>query len=301
VDLAPFYARSAAPELLPDYTNNEVNLDFIAAVVLGIAMGITEFSPVSSLGHSLFLEALFNFPQSVSVGSVQNARNVIGFFIEGGAVLAVLVYYARDLLGQARRVRFEPQTRRLWLNVLIAFVPVGVVGVLFNKWIQGHLFAPWIVGVALIAVGILFLLVEGRKYEPTTLTLEAVTPRQALLVGLAQIGALIPGVSRSGSTILGGLLSGLSREVATSFTFYLFIPTLVSAVGYEMFSQVRDQTFPAELLPYLLVAFAVAFVVSLFTIRFLLRYVSQHDFRPFGVYRIIVGALILVLVMAKII
>ncbi len=276
-------------------------MDFIAAVVLGIAMGITEFVPVSSLGHSLVLEALFNFPQTVSVGSVQNARNVIGFFIEGGAFLAVLVYYARDLLAEARKFPHDPKTRQLWINVIIAFIPIGVLGLLFNSWIQAHLFAPWIVAVALVVVGVMFILIERRKYQPTTTSLEAITPRQALVVGLAQIGALIPGVSRSGSTIIGGLLAGLSREVATAFTFYLFIPTLGAAVGYEMFSQIRDKTFPVEVLPYLLIAAVVAFVVSLFTIRFLLRYVSRHDFQPFGVYRIIVGVLIFALVLAKVI
>src|SRR5579864_4060175 len=193
-------------------------MDFIAAIVLGIAMGITEFLPVSSLGHSLVLEALFNFPQTVAVGNtIQNERNVIAFFIEGGAVLAVLAYYARDLLAEARKLPSDAPTRQLWLNVIIAFIPIGILGLLFNSWIQDHLFAPWIVGVALIVVGILFLVIEQRKYQPTTNTLEAVTPRQALMVGIAQVGALIPGVSRSGSTILGGLLSGLSREVATQF------------------------------------------------------------------------------------
>src|SRR5579859_4812353 len=123
-------------------------MDFIAAIVLGIAMGITEFLPVSSLGHSLVLEALFNFPQTVSVGTVQNARNVICFFIEGGAVLAVRVYYARDLRAEARKLSTDAPTRQLWLNIIIAFIPIGVLGLLFNSWIQDHLFAPWIVGVA---------------------------------------------------------------------------------------------------------------------------------------------------------
>jgi len=276
-------------------------MDLVAAIVLGIAMGITEFLPVSSLGHSLVLEALFNFPHTVSVGSIQNARNVIGFFIEGGAFLAVLAFYARDLLAEAQKLPKDPKTRQLWINVVIAFVPIGVLGLVFNKWIQDHLFAPWIVAVALVVVGVMFILVERRKYEPTTTTLEDVRPGQALIVGLAQVGALIPGVSRSGSTIIGGLLAGLSREVATAFTFYLFIPTLGAAVGYELFSQIKDKTFPTELLPYLLIAAIVAFVVSLFTIRFLLDFVKKHDFKPFGVYRIIVGVVIFILVVIKVI
>src|SRR5262249_16845889 len=152
--------------------------------ILGIAMGVTEFLPVSSLGHSLVLEALLNFPRTVATGSVQNARNVVGFFIEGGAVLAVLVYYVRDLLAEARRLPSDSLTRQLWINVLIAFIPIGIVGLLFNKVIQAYLFAPWIVGVALIVVGVMFIVIERRSYAPTTTRLEAISPFQALLVGL---------------------------------------------------------------------------------------------------------------------
>ena len=279
-------------------------MDFVAAIVLGIALGVTEFLPISSLGHSLVLESLFNFPQTLATPSpeaIQNARNAISLFIQGGAVLAVIVYYGRELLADVRKLPTDPATRRLWLNVLIAFVPIGILGLIFNGLIKHYLFSPVIVALALIIGGVILLLVERRDYEPTAISLEAITPRQALLIGLAQITALIPGVSRSGSTIVGGLVAGLSREVATRFTFFLFIPTLGAAAGYELFNQVRKHQLEPALLPYFILAFVVAFVVSLVAIRFLLRYVSGHKFNAFGIYRIVIGVLILLLIAANVI
>ena len=216
-------------------------MDLVAAIILGIALGITEFLPISSLGHSLVLEALFGFPTTLTdPTAIKNARDTLAVFIQGGAVLAVIVYYARDLLKQASQLPSDPKVRQLWINVIIAFVPIGILGLLFNKWIKDHLFQPWIVGAALIVGGIIFLLTEQREPKPVTHTLEQITPRQALFVGIAQIAALIPGVSRSGATIIGGLLTGLEREVATQFTFYVFIPTLGAAAGYQLFQAFRD-------------------------------------------------------------
>ncbi len=277
-------------------------MDIIIAIILGIALGITEFLPISSLGHSLVLEAFLGFPHTITdPTAIQQARTSLGLFIQGGAVLAVIVYYGRELLGLASKLPSDPKVRGLFLNVLIAFIPIGLLGLLFNHWIKDHLFTPWIVGVALIVGGIIFLLVESRKYEPTTHDLESITPRQALLIGIAQITALIPGVSRSGSTIIGGLLTGLDRAVAAKFTFYLFIPTLGAAAGYELFNAFRGNQVDSALLPYFLLATVVAFVTSLLAIRILLSYISTHDFRAFGVYRIIVGALILLLIVTQVI
>jgi undecaprenyl-diphosphatase len=282
-------------------------MDFVAAIVLGIALGITEFLPISSLGHSLVIESLLKFPQSLTslptpdMVAIANAQNALRLFIQGGAVLAVIVFYARELLAEARKLPTDAITRRMWLNILIAFIPVGVLGLLFNEPIKKYLFTPWVVALALIVGGIILLVVEQREYKPTATALEAVTPRQALLIGLAQITALIPGVSRSGSTIVGGLLAGLSREVATSFTFFLFIPTLGAAAGYELFNQVRKHTLETSLLPYFALAFVIAFAVSLIAIRVLLRYVGTHNFKAFGIYRIVVGVLILVLIAVNVI
>jgi len=279
-------------------------MDFVAAIVLGLVLGITEFLPVSSLGHSLVLEAIFNFPHTTAVGTVKDARDGLALFIQGGAVLAVLVAYRTDLLSEARRLGSDPKARRLWLNVLLAFLPIGVLGLVANKWITDHLFQPIVVAIALIVGGVVFLIVEATRrtdYQPTANTLEEITPRQAILVGLAQIVALIPGVSRSGATIIGGLLAGLSREVATRFTFYLFIPTLGAAAIYALYKQLSTHVFDKSLLPLYVVATVVAFVTSLIAIQVLVRYISTHSFRIFGIYRIIVGVIIIVLIAASVI
>jgi len=266
---------------------NIVNV--IESIVLGIVLGLTEFLPVSSLGHSLVLTAWFKFP------ATQAARDTFALFIQGGAVLAVLVYYSRDFWQQARRLPSDPKTRRLWLNVLIAFLPIAVLGLLFGKQIQRYLFSPLVVGIALIVGGVVFLLVDRGATQPGRASLEAITPRQALLIGLAQVTALVPGISRSGATIIGGLLSGLDRTTATVFTFYLFIPTLGSAAAYALYTAYKDKLVDPALLPYFLLATIVGFLVSFVAMRWLLGYISTHDFRPFGVYRIVVGLLIIVL------
>ncbi len=271
----------------------EAKLEIVASVILGIVLGITEFLPISSLGHSLVLSNLLS--NSAQFLKDKNNRDFIAIFIQGGAVLAVLVYYARDLIKEARQLPSDPKTRRLWLNVLIAFLPVGILGLLFNNFITTYLFSPLIVGIALVVGGVIFLLVEQKSYQPTTHKLEDITPRQALSVGIAQITALIPGVSRSGATIIGGLLTGLDRTVATVFTFYLFIPTLGAAVGYELYKAFKGHTITGGVLPYFLLAAAVGFVVSLIAIRWLLRFISNHNFKGFGIYRIIIGLIIIAL------
>ena len=270
-------------------------MEIIAAIILGLVLGISEFLPVSSVGHSLVLSSLLSFPPT------QALRNTFAVFIEGGAWVAVIVFYSRDLLTQARQFSSDPKVRQLWLNVIIAFIPVGVVGFLLHDWVEQVLFSPLVVALSLIGGGIAFLLVERRDQPPQTVKLEDVSLRQAVWVGIAQILALIPGVSRSGATIIGGLLAGLDRETATVFTFYLFIPTIAAASGYELFNAFRKGSIAPSLLPYFLLAAVVGFLVSLVTIRWLLRYVRRHDFRPFGVYRIVVGILVIILVAARVI
>jgi undecaprenyl-diphosphatase len=267
----------------------------VVSIILGIVLGITEFLPISSLGHSLVLAAFFQFPPT------KEARDTMSIFIQLGAVLAVIVYYFPTLVKELARVSSDANARKFWINILIAFIPIGIVGLLFNTWIKDHLFQPIIVGLALIVGGIIFLVVEQREYHPKVKKIEDLSIREALIVGISQLFALIPGVSRSGATIVGGMLGGLDRSVATLFTFYLFIPTLGSAAGYELFKTIKDHQLDTSLLPYFLLAAAVGFVVSLGAIRFLLRYISTHNFRPFGIYRIVIGAIIVILVLVKVI
>ncbi|MGB8214713.1 MAG: undecaprenyl-diphosphate phosphatase [Anaerolineales bacterium] len=264
----------------------------IASIIMGIVLGITEFLPVSSVGHSLVLSALLSFPPT------QAARDTFAVFIEAGALLAVVFFYRRDLLKQARQFPKERDVRRFWLNILIAFLPIGIIGFIFHDWIERTFFSPLIVGISLIVGGVVFLAVERRKkVPPQTVEFADMTPRQALWVGLAQILALIPGVSRSGATIVGGLLAGLDRKIATVFTFYLLMPTLAAASGYEIFSALRKGTLAHDLIPYFLLAAFVAFLVSLLAMRWLLGFIRKHDFQVFGVYRIILGVIVIALIL----
>ena len=269
----------------------ETALAVAASIILGIVLGISEFLPVSSVGHSLVLSSLMSFPPT------QVARDTFAVFIEGGALLAVVFFYRRDLLQQARQFSKDGNVRHLWRNVLIAFLPIGIIGFLFHDWVEQVLFSPLVVGISLIVGGIVFIVVERRKVTVQTVSLTAMTPWQALWVGMAQILALIPGVSRSGATIIGGLLAGLDRQVATVFTFYLFIPTLAAASGYEIFNALRKGMIDSGLMPYFLLAAVIGFLVSLLAMRWLLHFIRNHDFQVFGVYRIIFGGIVIMLVL----
>jgi undecaprenyl-diphosphatase len=259
--------------------------DLLNALLLGIIEGITEFLPVSSTGHLLVASALLHFP-SEKIALTWN------IFIQIGAVLAVLVFYARDLLQQARKLPSNRPTQRFWLNVLIAFFPAAIVGLLVEQYIDNVLAKPLPIGIALIVGGVVFLLIEQKPRQGSVHSLEQITPGQALAVGLAQVVSLVPGVSRSGASIVGGLLVGLDRVTATAFSFYLFIPTLGAATLYKLFSAFRAGQLTLDQLPLLAVGTVAAFIVSYLSIVWLLRFVSTHSFRVFGIYRIIAGAII---------
>jgi undecaprenyl-diphosphatase len=264
-------------------------MDFVYALILGIVEGITEFLPISSTGHLLVASALLGFP------SAEKLRQTFDIVIQVGPVLAVILYYARDLMAQARRLPSDQSTRRFWFNILIAFIPAAIIGLLFERQISAVLERPVIIGIALIVGGIIFLVIEQQDRSGRTHNLEQVTPLQALTVGIAQVASLIPGVSRSGASIVGGLLVGMDRVTATAFSFYLFIPTLGAATLYKLFSAVRSHDIVGSDLPLLVVGAAAAFVVAYASIVWLLRYISTHDFRVFGAYRIIAGAIIVAL------
>jgi undecaprenyl-diphosphatase len=263
--------------------------DILKVIMLGIVQGITEFLPISSTGHLIVTSAALNFQTSL--------QEAFEIFIQIGSVIAVIAFYRADLLRQARTVRADPGVRRLWLAVLIAAIPAAVAGLLLDDFITGVLYSPAVVGVALIAGGIVFLIVERRPQpqpEQQTTELSAITPRQAILIGLAQMMALIPGVSRSGATIVGGLLSGLNRTTATQFSFYLSIPVLGGATTYSLL-RALDDVQPGDL-ALLALGTLVTFVVSWLAIGWLLRYVARNNFVVFGYYRIAAGLVILLLV-----
>ena len=244
------------------------------ALVLGIVEGLTEFLPISSTGHLILAGAL--------LGASDERWNVFEIVIQTGAMLAVVWEY---------RARFFKVDIQLYRNLVVAFIPAAVLGLLFSKYIKSYLFHAVPVALAFIAGGVVILIVERRTFNPRVEDTRAMTWLDALKVGCAQCLALIPGTSRSGATIIGGMLFGMSRKAATEFSFFLAVPTLVAAGAYDLFK--NRALFSVNDLPMFgvgsLAAFASAFVV----VRWLIRYVAMHDFKPFAWYRIAFGVVVL--------
>ncbi len=266
-------------------------LELVKVIILGIVEGITEFLPISSTGHLIVFAALLDFKNANS--------GTFEIFIQLGAVVAVVVYFRSELMKQVATVTTDKGVQRLWLNIIIAFIPAAAIGFIFADKIDELLFRPTVVAASLIVGGILFLLVERRQPSAAlTTSLETITPRQALAVGIAQITSLIPGVSRSGSTIVGGMLFGLDRAVATSFTFFLAIPTLGIATLYKLFKSLK--TIQGNDAVNLLLGAVVAGIVAWISIRWLLKYVARNNFVAFGYYRILAGIVIIALILINV-
>jgi len=259
-------------------------------VILGIVEGLTEFLPISSTAHLLLVADLLGFQGSIG--------GTFEIFIQLGAILAVVAYYARDLLAQARSVSTSATTRRFWIAILIAFLPAAVVGLTLRSWIKQVLFeSPSVIAWALILGGVALIVLERLpKRAAAVQDVQDISFGQALGIGVAQVLALVPGVSRSGASMIGGLLGGLDRRTATAFSFYLAIPTLGAATLVDLLGSLNQIT--GSDVARLLVGTAVAGVVAWISIGWLLRYVAGHSFIAFGIYRIVVGALVLALVAA---
>lgn len=263
----------------------------VKAALLGIVEGLTEFLPVSSTGHLILASSLLRFDH--------HAVQVFEITIQAGAMLAVIWHYRMRLAATALGLASDPVRRRFAFNLLLAFVPAALLGLTFGSLIKSHLFNPIAVAVAFVAGGVVILLVERsqRRRVPRAVrrtdirTVDDLTPRDALRIGFVQCAALVPGTSRSGATIIGSMLLGLPRQVATEFSFFLGIPTLFAAAGYSIWQ--HHDAMRAEDVPLFVAGTVVAFFSALACIRWLIRYVSTHDFSPFGWYRIAFGALIL--------
>jgi undecaprenyl-diphosphatase len=274
--------------------------EWLEVLILGIVEGVTEFLPVSSTGHLILAtEALQIRPE---------LEGIFEIFIQIGAVLAVIGYYRAELWQQTQHIHTDEKSQHLWLSVFVAFIPAAVLGLLFDDLITEILFAPDVVAIGLIVGGILFLIVESRQDDVTEdesepeqdesagtggLTKTPLTYKQALIVGLWQVLALFPGMSRSGMSIIGGMITGLNRRVATQFSFYLSIPTLGGATVYTLLSNLERIT-PSDLL-LLFGGALVSMVVAWLAIDWLLRYISSNNFVPFGYYRIVFGIVILLI------
>lgn len=259
---------------------------FFKTVIMGIVEGATEFVPVSSTGHLIIAGDLLNFLD-------KDRRNVFEVAIQLAAILAVCWEYRRRLTDVALRCFVAPDARRFVINLALAFLPAAILGFFLIKTIKAHLFHPVPVAVALVVGGFVILWAERRQHSITVNEVDDMTPLVAIKIGLAQCLALIPGTSRSGATIIGGLLFGLSRKAATEFSFFLAIPTMFAATLYDVYK--HRELFDAADIPVFAVGSVTSFVVSLLVIRGLIRFVSRHDFTVFAWYRIVFGGVLLVL------
>ena len=246
----------------------------IKAVILGIVEGLTEFLPISSTGHLILAGDLLD--------ANDERWNVFNIVIQTGAMLAVVWEY---------RARFFKVDLQLYRNLIVAFIPAAVLGLLFSKVIKQYLFHAVPVALAFIVGGVIILIVEKKSFQPRVEDAQSMTWLDALKVGIAQCFALIPGTSRSGATIIGGMLFGLSRKAATEFSFFLAVPTLVAAGLYDLWKN-RGLLTSADV-PVFGVGSVVAFISAFVVIRWLIRYVATHDFKPFAWYRIGFGLIVL--------
>ncbi len=255
----------------------------LKALILGIVEGLTEFLPISSTGHLILAGDLLGF---------NDARGkLFEIVIQSGAILAVVWEYRARIGGVLRGLGRERLANRLVLNLAIAFMPLAVLGLLFKKAIEAHLFKPVPVAMAFIVGAFVIIWAERRTHTIRVETVDDMTPLDALKLGVAQAFALIPGTSRSGSTIIGGLLFGLSRKAATEFSFFLAIPTLFAATIYQLYKE--RALLNADDLGMWVVGFVSAFISAFLCVRWLLRFISSHDFTPFAWYRIVFGIIVL--------
>ncbi|MBF0787712.1 MULTISPECIES: undecaprenyl-diphosphate phosphatase [unclassified Streptococcus] len=267
-------------------------VEIIKAIFFGIVEGITEWLPISSTGHLILVQEFVAF-KNVSADFI-SMFNVV---IQLGAILAVMViYFDRLNPFQAGKSSRDVQlTWQLWAKVVIAALPAAILGLLFDDWLDNHLYNFIVVALMLIAYGVAFIYVEKwqKNRQPQVTSLHKMSYQTALYIGLFQVLALIPGTSRSGATILGGILLGTSREVATEFTFFLGIPIMFGASLLKVLKLlVKGLSVTAGQWLLLLLAMVTAFGVSLVVIRFLTDYVKKHDFTFFGKYRIVLGTLL---------
>lgn len=264
-------------------------LSIFQATILGIVEGLTEFLPVSSTGHLIIASDLVGFAGTPGADAFVVA-------IQSGAIFAVCWYYRERILSVLRGLFSVEREQRLAINTVVAFLPAAVIGVMVAGAIKAYLFNPTTVAIALIVGGLIILWVEradGRNRVARVERMDDMTWRDALLVGFAQCFAMIPGTSRSGATIIGGMLMGLSRQAATEFSFFLAIPTIFGATVYDLWKS-YETLCEAGTAP-LIVGTVISFVSALVVVHWLIRFVARHDFRGFGWYRIVFGVLILAL------
>lgn len=254
------------------------------AAVMGVVEGLTEFLPISSTGHLILAGALLGFDD--------DKAKVFDISIQTGAIFAVILVYWEKIRSTLKALRYQVEAQRFVLNVFIGFLPAVVLGLLFGKLIKAHLFTPWVVATTFILGGFIILWAERRPASSVRIrAVEDMRGRDALMVGLVQCLAMVPGTSRSGATIIGGMLLGLSRKAATDFSFFLAIPTLIGAGVYSLYKERALLSF--EDIPLFATGLVVSFVSAWICVRWLLKYIASHSFEVFAWYRIAFGLVVL--------
>lgn len=276
-------------------------IEILKAVVLGIVEGITEWLPISSTGHLILVD------EFLQLDVTESFKEMFDVVVQLGAIMAVVIIFWKKLFPFGKKNNPHPLSNegfgayiktdifQMWFKVLVACVPAAVVGLCFDDWLNEHFYNAVVVSIALIVFGIAFIIVENwnKSRTPKVKNIDDLTYKAALIIGVFQlIAAVFPGTSRSGATIVGALLIGISRTVAAEFTFYLAVPVMFGASLLKLIKY--DGGFASQEIMILATGMIIAFVVSVFVIKFLMDYIKKHDFKVFGWYRIILGALVLV-------
>lgn len=267
-------------------------LEILKVILLGIVEGITEWLPISSTGHLILVD------EFVKLGASEAFKEMFNVVVQLGAIMAVVVLYFHKLNPfSPRKSRTQKvHTIQLWMKVIVACIPAAVLGILFDDWMEEHFHNYVVVSLMLVIYGVLFIMVENwnKKNTPAVTKLSELSYKTALIIGGFQVLSLIPGTSRSGATILGALLIGVSRYVAAEFTFFLAIPVMFGASGLKILKFLMEGGgFTGMEATMLIVGCIVAFFVSVFAIKFLMGYIKKNDFKVFGYYRIVLGVLVL--------
>ena len=267
-------------------------LEILKVILLGIVEGITEWLPISSTGHLILVD------EFVKLNASDAFKEMFNVVIQLGAIMAVVVLYFHKLnpFSSKKTKEQKVQTIDLWFKVVVACIPAAVLGILFDDWMEEHFHNYIVVSIMLIVYGVLFIVIENwnKKNKPSVTALSNLTYKTALLIGVFQVLSLVPGTSRSGATIIGALLLGVSRYVAAEFTFFLAIPVMFGASGIKLLKFFMEGAGMTGMeIAMLAVGCVVAFVVSIIAIKFLMGYIKKNDFKVFGWYRIILGVLVL--------
>ncbi len=266
--------------------------EILKVILLGIVEGITEWLPISSTGHLILVD------EFIKLSASDAFKEMFNVVIQLGAIMAVVVLYFHKLnpFSPKKTKEQKVQTIDLWFKVVVACIPAAVLGILFDDWMEEHFHNYIVVSIMLIVYGVLFIVIENwnKKNKPSVTDLSNLTYKTALLIGVFQVLSLIPGTSRSGATIIGALLLGVSRYVAAEFTFFLAIPVMFGASGIKLLKFFMEGAGMSGMeIAMLAVGCVVAFVISIIAIKFLMGYIKKNDFKVFGWYRIVLGVLVL--------